>query len=143
MSAAVSGASQFREPLSVMFHDEWNTGHRFDVVDDGGASEQTHNRRKRRLEPGKASFSLKRFQKRGLLAADIGARAAMNHEIQMKSASKNIFTQIFFRIGFVHGGLKMLIGLDIFSTDINIGFMRPDREGADHNPLDHRMRVQL
>src|SRR3989338_2894260 len=137
MSAAVSGASQFREPLSAMFHDGRHAGHRFDVVDDGGASEQTHNRRKRRLEPGKTSFSLKRFQKRGLLAADIGALAAMNHEIQMKSASKNIFTQIFFRIGLVHGGLKMLKRLDIFSADVNVGFMRPDRESADEDPFDH------
>src|SRR3990167_8049556 len=137
MSAAVSGASQFREPLSVMFHDEWNTGHRFDVVDDGGASEQTHNRRKRRLEPGKTSFSLKRFQKRGLLAADIGASAAMDHDIQMKRASENIFTQIFFRIGLIHGGLKMLKRLDIFSADVDVGLLRADRESADEDPFDH------
>src|SRR3990167_780154 len=108
MSAAVSRTAQFREPLSAMFHDGRYASHRFDVVDDRGATKKAHNRRKRRLEPRKASFSLKRFQKAGLLAADISACAAMNHEIQMKSASKNIFTQIFFRIGLVHGGLKML-----------------------------------
>jgi hypothetical protein len=52
------------------------------VVDERGAAVQARNGRERRLQPGLAALALEALEQRGLLAADIGAGA--NSQLQLE-----------------------------------------------------------
>ena len=85
--AALTVGTKGGKALGSMAQDEWDAGQRLDVVDDGGAREETGNGGERRLDPGKALATFERGQQRGLFAADVGSGPAMNDYVQVETRS--------------------------------------------------------
>src|SRR3546814_14827301 len=69
-----------REPRSAPPQDGGSDRDRFDIVDRGRATVKADSCRERRLQARLALLALQAFDLGGLLAADIGARAAMRSE---------------------------------------------------------------
>ena len=68
--------------------DERHGGERDDVVDDGRLAEQALMRRQRRLGAHLAAIALQAFQQRGFLAADIGAGAERDLDVESEAPSR-------------------------------------------------------
>src|SRR3546814_6296448 len=72
-----------REPRSAPPQDGWGDRDRFDIVDRGRATVKADSCRERRLQARLALLALQAFDLGGLLAADIGARAAMDEDFEI------------------------------------------------------------
>ena len=69
------------EPLGAVGDDVGHVGQGLDVVDQGRPSVEALDRRERRLEARVAALSLERVEQRRLLAADVGAGAAVDDHL--------------------------------------------------------------
>ena len=78
-----------------------------DVVDGRRAAVDAHRRRERRLQPRQALLALERFQQRGLFAADIGAGAVMDDDVEVPAVDVVLADQPRV-IGLLDGGLEAL-----------------------------------
>jgi hypothetical protein len=67
---------------------------RFDVVDRGRAAIEADIGRERRLQPRLALLAFEAFEQRGLLAADIGAGAVMDVEVERPSRAEVLADQL-------------------------------------------------
>ena len=71
------------ERIAAVLDDPGQVRHRLDVVDDRRlAVEADGGGKERGLDPGKAALSLEALEQRRLLAADVGAGAGMDHEVE-------------------------------------------------------------
>ena len=68
---------------AVVGEDEQDVDERLDVVDRGRLAEQADLDRERRLVAGLATLALDRFEQRGFLAADVGACAASELDLEI------------------------------------------------------------
>src|SRR3546814_10085959 len=72
-----------REPRSAPPQDGGSDRDRFDIVDRGRATVKADSCRERRLQARLALLALQAFDLGGLLAAGIGARAAMDEDFEI------------------------------------------------------------
>src|SRR5262249_28399414 len=79
--------------LGAMLHNRWNRRYRLDVVDDCRAAIEPNHRPERRLDARVAAFALQRFEQGALLAADVGARAAMDGDVEIVAAAQDILAK--------------------------------------------------
>ena len=78
------------ERLAALEHDERHVGQRLDVVDDGRLAEQADLDRERRLVARLAALALDRFEERRLLAADVGAGAAPELDVEGEARAEDV-----------------------------------------------------
>jgi hypothetical protein len=76
-------AAEGREPGRAAPQDGRRDRDRLDVVDRGRAAVEAHIRRERRLQARLALLALEAFEQRGFLAADIGAGAVMDVDVEI------------------------------------------------------------
>ena len=82
LGAGIVGRAEAREPGRAAAQDGRRDGDRLDVVDRRRAAIEADIGRERRLHPRHALLALERLEHRGLFAADIGAGAVMDVEIE-------------------------------------------------------------
>ena len=82
--------SDRRKPLRAPLEDRNEICERLDVVDDGRHPIEALDRRKGRLEPRLAALAFERVEQAGLLAADVGARAAVHGDLEVVAAAEDI-----------------------------------------------------
>ena len=78
------------ERLAALEHDERHVGQRLDVVDDGRLAEQADLDRERRLVARLAALALDRLEERRLLAADVGAGAAPELDVEGEARAEDV-----------------------------------------------------
>ena len=83
LGARIVGATKGGEPIRPAPQDRWHNGDGFDIVHRRRTSVQTRTRRERRLHPGHALLAFKAFQQGGLFAADIGAGAMVDDDVEV------------------------------------------------------------
>ena len=76
--------------LGTLGQDDRHAGQGDDVVDDGRLAEQALDRRQRRLEADDAALAFEALQQRGLFAADIGAGAQAELDVEGLAAARDI-----------------------------------------------------
>ena len=81
---ALGRADRF-EPGRAAFEDVRDAAERLDVVDDRRLAEGALDGRERRLDPGPAALAFEALDQAGLLAADVGPRAAVNPDVQVEA----------------------------------------------------------
>ena len=140
LGARVVGRAEARKPRGAAAQDGRRHRDRLDVVDRRRRAVETHARRKRRLHPRHALLALEDFEHRRLFAADIGARAVMDVEIERKAVDVVLADQPGF-IGLVDGRLEPLALEDVFAAEIDVGRVRPHGERGDERALDQRVRI--
>ena len=111
-----------------------------DVVDRGRAAVQADIGRERRLQPRLALLALEAFEKRGLFAADIGAGAMGDVEVERPAVDVVLADQLGL-IGLIDRGLQMLALADELAAHVDVAGMRTHREACDQAAFDQQMRI--
>ena len=121
-------------------HDVGHLRDRLDVVDRGRAAVEAHVGRERRLEPRLALLAFEAFEQRGLLAADIGAGAVMDVEVEVAAVDVVLADQLGL-VGLVDRGLQALALADELAAHVDVAGVRAHREAGDQAALDQEMRI--
>src|SRR5438309_10102061 len=93
------------EPFHPSADDMRDARQRLDVVDDSRLAKGPFNRGKRRLNSWPSTFSFQAFDQAGLLAADVGARAAVQENVEMEVFAKDVSAEQSGAVGFIDGFL--------------------------------------
>ncbi len=90
LGALVLGPADAGEPGRAAAQDGRHDGDALDVVDRGRAAIEPDGGRERRLQARLALLALEAFEQRGFLAADIGAGAAMEIELEIVARAAGV-----------------------------------------------------
>src|SRR5215218_6453076 len=129
------------EPVDALGDDPGDGGDGLDVVDGGGGAVQALDRRERRPQLGLAALALERGQQGGLLAADVGAGAAVQHHVQVEPGALDVAAEQAAVVGGVDGGLQAAAGPAALAAQVDERGAAADRVGGHDHALDQRVRV--
>ncbi len=138
--ARVVGPAEPGEPVRAAAQDGRYDGNRLDIIDGRGTAIDTDIGGKRGLQPGLTLLALEAFQKRGFLAADIGAGAMVNVAVEVPAVNVVLADKPGF-VSLVDGGLQALAFADEFAADIDVANVGAHREGCDQAAFDQKMRI--
>ena len=111
----------------------------FHVVDDGGAIAVAVGDREWRAVAGEGMFSFQRVEQRAFFAANVGAGAAPQAEVETKVFPANSIAQVAGGGRLVNGLLKTVECLRIFVAEIEKALCRARCIGGDqHSPQSRR-----
>ena len=134
------GRPKRREPRRAAAQDGRRHRDRLDIVDGGRAAIEADIGREWRLQPRLALLALEAFQQRRLLAADIGAGAVMDIDLEIV-AHLVVLAEEAGLVGLVDGALQRLALADELAAHIDVGGDRAHGEAGEQAALDQRMRV--
>ena len=120
LGADVVRAADRREPGRAAAQDGRGDGDRFDVVDRRRAAVEAHVGRERRLQARLALLALEAFQQRGFFAADIGAGAVMDVDVDVPAVLVVLAEQAGV-IALVDRRLQRLALAHVFAAHVDIG----------------------
>ena len=106
---------------------------RLDVVDEGGLPEDAHLHRERRLVARLAAEAFDRVEDRGLLAADVGAPAAPDLDVERESGAHDVGAQQAARARRVDRALQPLGGQRVLSAHVDESLLAAGRERRDRS----------
>ena len=125
-----------------MRDDVLDVAERLDVVDDGGAHvEPEHGGEVGRLDARVGALALERFDQARFLAADVGARAAMDVDFQLVACAADALAEEALRLRLRDRLLQNLRAEHEFAADIDIGEVHVVRVAGDDHALEHLVRV--
>src|SRR5438034_2957997 len=122
------------EPLHASAHDVRDARQSLDVIDDGRLAKGPFNSGKRRLNSRPSTFSFQAFDQAGLLAADVGAGAAMEEDIEMKVLAEDVSAEQSGAVGFIDRFLHRPKRTAVFIPQVEIRRARPRRVAAEDDP---------
>ena len=128
-------------PLGPMVNDVGDVGPGLDVVDHRGAVPQALFHRVGRPGDGLADPALDGGQEGRLLAADKGAGAAVDLDIEVEPRSQDVPAQESQGAGLLDGDVESPHRKRIFGPDIEIALFGAHGPGADGHALQHGMGV--
>ena len=111
------------------------------VVDDGRLAEQALDGRERRLVADDAALAFQAFQQRGLLAADIGAGAEPQVDIEPPAGAGDIGAEPAGRTRDFDRAGHLAEGVGIFRADVDVAFGRANSQTGDGHALDQQEGV--
>ena len=109
-----------------------------DVVDRRRLAEQPDLDREGRLVPRLAALALDRFEERRLLAADVGAGAAPELDVEVAEEDVRVA-----RPAAAIAWRQTRLRQRVLAADVDERLRRPDREGRDGDRFDDGERVAL
>ena len=134
------GLADAGEPGRAAPHDVGRRRDGLDIVDGGRAAVEAHIGRERRLQPRLALLALEALQQRGFLAADIGAGAVVDVEVEVPAVDIVLADQLRL-VGLIDRRLEMLALADEFAADIDVAGVRAHRAAGDQAAFDQKMRI--
>ena len=134
-------AAEAAEPIGAAAQDGRRDRDGLDIVDGAGTAIQTGHGRERRFQPRLTFLALQAFQQRGLLAADIGAGAAMHIDVKRPAGAACVRPQQPRLIGLVHGAVERRGFVVEFTADIDVSRVRAHRKTGDETAFDQLVRV--
>ncbi len=141
--ASLLGSSDFGELGGALPEDVRNAGKRLDVVHDGRALKEPRDRGEGRLQLGKPLSALEGAQERGLFAADVGARAAVDHDVEIEPASLDVLSEPPLRVRFLDRATQALRRSEILAADVDVRLVAPDGEGGDDHSFEESVGIPL
>src|SRR6185437_9438219 len=109
---------------------------RLDVIDDRRLGVETLERGERRLEPRHAALALERLEQRGLLAADVRARAAVHDDLEIEPRAEHVGTHESLRPGVGNGLREPIVTKGELAADVDEREVALDRVRRDDDALD-------
>ena len=140
LGAGVVGAADAGEPGAAAAQDLGDDGDRLDVVDGRRVAVDAHRRRERRLQPRLALLALERLHQRGLFAADVGAGAVVDDDVEVPAVDVVLADQLGV-IGLLHRRLEALALADELAADVDVGDVRIHGAAGEQAALDEVMRI--
>src|SRR6266498_2495839 len=92
---------------------------------------------------GKALAAFEGSEQGGLFAADVGAGATVDDDVEVEAGALDIFAEPALATGLVDGALEARGGAEILTTDVDVGFVAADSVGGDENAFDEGVGVPL
>ena len=132
--------ADLRVLLAAHLHDVRDGHQRLDVVDERRALEEALVGGERRLQARVAALALERVEQRGLLAADVGARAAVHDEAEVEARAEDVLPEVAGLVGLGQRGVEDVGLLLVLAADVDERAGRAGREGGDDDALDERVR---
>ena len=120
-----------------------HVGERLDVVDQGRPAVEALHRREWRLQPRVAALALERVEQRRLLAADVGAGAAVDDQLQVAVGAEDVLAEVAGLIRFGDRGVEDVGLRVVLAADEDEGVADAGGERGDRDPLDQLVRVAL
>ena len=114
---------------------------RLDVVDDGRLAEEADLDRERRLVARLAPLALDRLEDRRLLAADVGARAAADLDVEREALAHHVVAEESALPRLVERVLERVQGLRVLAAQVEVAVLAARRVRRDRHRLDDRERV--
>ncbi len=140
--AGVVGLAELGVGRAAHVDDVLDVAERLDVVDDGRAHvEAEHGGEIRRLDARVGALALERFDQAGFLAANVGARAAMDIDFEVVAGAADVLAEEVFRLRLGDGFLEDFRAEGEFAADIDIGEMHVVGEAGDDHAFEHLVRV--
>jgi len=97
-----------------------------DVVDAGGAAPQALVGGERRAHPRHAALALDGPDERGLLAADEGAGALLELDVELEVGAVDLVAQQVPLLGLLDGDVQPLDGLGVLGAAVDVAVGRAD-----------------
>ena len=140
LGAGVVGLADAGEPRRPAAQDVARHRDRFDVVDRGRRAVEADVGRERRLQARLALLALEALQQRRLLAADVGAGAVVDVEVEVPAVDVVLADQLGL-VGLVDRRLQLLALADELAAHVDVAGVRAHREGGEQRALDQQMRI--
>src|SRR4029077_15658306 len=128
------------EPGGAAAHDVGHLRDGLDVVDGGRAAVEPHIGRERRLQPRHSLLAFEAFEQRRLLAADVGAGAVVNDDVEVVAVEVVLADEVSL-IGLRHGRLQPLALADEFAADVDVTGVNAHGEGGHEAALQPAIRI--
>jgi hypothetical protein len=116
---------------------------RLDVVDERRALVEALVGREGRLEARIAALALQGVEQGGLLAADVGARAAVDPQLQVEARAEDVVAEQSGGLGLVDRRLEDVGLVGVLAANEDERARGADRVGRDDHALDQRVRRLL
>ena len=113
-------------PGGAAHQDVRHGGQGLHVVDGGRHPEDAGHRRKRRLDAGVTPLPLQRVHHRGLFAADVGPRAAVDHHVDPLAAPEHVAPQGALRVGLLHRRTHHCERLGELAANVDVALLGAD-----------------
>ena len=123
--------------------DAGDVGQGLDVVEHGRLAVQTGDRRVRRPRPGHPPPAFDAGQDGRLFAADEGAGALLDGDVEVDQAAQDVVAQQPGLAALGDGVLQALDGQRVFGPAVDVALGRADGVGGDEHALDHPEGVAL
>ena len=117
---------------------ERHAGDRLDVVDDGRAGVEAGDRGERRLEPRLAAAALEGVEQRRLLAADVGAGAGVDGDLEVEAGAEDVLAEVAGGVGLLDRAQQPAVDVHDLAAHVDEGVVAADRVGGDDHALDQR-----
>ena len=108
-----------------------------------GRAERADDRRERRLHARLAALAFERLEHAGLLAADVGARAAVDVHVELEARAHDAVAEDAVLVRLLDRPLQDLRRLRVLAADVDVAGVGLHRPAADRAPLDELVRVVL
>ena len=128
------------EPVDATAHDGGHAGDGLDVVDHRRARVEARDRGERRPQPWLAAPALQRVQQRGLLTADVGARAGVHHQVEVEARTLDVGAEVAGLVRLGDRGLQPAQHRHHLAAHVDEGVPGADRVGRDDGALDEHVR---
>ena len=116
---------------------------RLDVVDQRRALVEALERGERRLQARVAALALERVEQRGLLAADVGAGAAVDDQVERVVGAEDALAEVARRARLGERGVEDVGLVLVLAADVDEGAVDARRPRRDDHALDQQVRVLL
>src|SRR5690606_12068690 len=127
-------------PLGAVPDDVRHGRDRLDVVDRRGHAEGADGRGERRLDAWLAAAALERVHEARLFTADVGARAAVQRDVDVDAGAEDVLAGQPGGVGVLDGAGQDLRRLEELAADVDVDVLRADRVSADQRALDELVR---
>src|SRR5690606_18991576 len=109
------------EPVVALQDDRGDGGDRLDIVDHGGSRIQTRHSRERGLAAWLTAPALEAVEKGGFLAADVGARAGVDGDVQVEAGAMDVLAEVPGRVGLLDRAQESTVDVDHLAAEIDEG----------------------
>ena len=113
---------------------------RLDVVDQRRRGVQAGDGRERRLRPRLAAAAFERLEQAGLLAADVGAGAAVHDDGEVPAGAEHVLADEAGLAGLLERRGQDLVLGQVLAADVDERQARADRVRGDEDALDEQVR---
>ena len=135
------GAADPGEPGGAALQDRRRDGDRLDIVDRRRAAVEPDRGRERRLQARLALLAFEAFEEPRLLAADVGAGAAVQVDFEVVAGAAGVLADEPRGIGLLDRRLKPLRLVVELAADIDVGGADPHPDAGQQTALDQLVRI--
>src|SRR5271165_5389706 len=141
LGAGISRAANPGKPAGAAPQDRRYDRDRLDIVDCRRAAIETDLRREGRFEARLALAAFEALQEAGFFAADIGARPAMQVELEIPAGTASVLADETGLVGLVDRGLQALRLVIELAADIDVAGVNPHPDRGEKATFDQLVRV--